>query len=59
MIKPTFVRCSISLDIDNRTRARILAAESATSVSGLIRMLLGEAYKRRQRREASEFADSL
>ena len=58
MIKPTFVRCSISLDIDNRNRARLLAAESATSVSGLIRMLLGDAYRRRQRREAPEFADS-
>jgi hypothetical protein len=41
-----FVRRSINLDEANFTRCRMLAADLAVSVSGLIRLLIKQAYNK-------------
>jgi len=51
---PTFIRCSISLDTATRDRAKILAAEMASSVSGVIRGLVRDAYEQHQRAETPD-----
>jgi hypothetical protein len=42
-----FTRRSINIDNDNFVRCKILAADLALSVSGVIRLLIKEAYERR------------
>ena len=53
MIRPTFIRCSISLDTVTRDRAKILAVEMASSVSAVIRGLVRDAFEQHQRAEAA------
>jgi hypothetical protein len=40
-----FKRYSISLDLNNHDRCKVLAEERATTVSGLLRLLIREAYE--------------
>jgi hypothetical protein len=49
-------RVSISLDRNNHERCRVMASERATSISGLLRALIMDAYEKREhvRKEAPD-----
>ena len=58
MIRPKFIRCSISLDTATRDRAKILAAEMASSVSAVIRSLVRDAFEQHQRAKTPDLTQA-